>query len=191
MRGMTLLPSPQPPIRTATPHDVPEIVALVESAYRGDSSRAGWTTEADLVDGRRTDIEGVASMVRTPQAQILLAGEPLVGCAYLERRDDDRAYFGMFAVKPSMQSGGIGRTLLDEAERIARDDWACAVMTMNVLTQREELIAWYLRRGYTVTGRRDPFPYGDERFGVPRRDDLAFEVLEKRLRIPPAPSTPA
>ena len=74
--------------------------------------------------------------------------------------------------------------VLRECERIARDDWRLPTMTMTVIDVREELIAWYERRGYRRTGIKKPFPYGDTRFGQPKRDDLRFEVLEKPLRDP-------
>lgn len=168
--------------RTAVPSDVPAIVALVESAYRGDASRAGWTTEADLLDGQRTDADQVMELLASGGSVILLAERDgaLVACCHLERRDD-HAYFGMFAVSPAEQAGGVGRTLLAEAERFARAEWSVPEQRMTVLTAREDLIAWYERRGYRRTGERSPFPYGNERFGLPRRDDLEFETLAKPL----------
>ncbi|GAA2422935.1 GNAT family N-acetyltransferase [Streptomyces macrosporus] len=174
--------------RTASEDDVPALVALVETAYRGEASRAGWTTEADLLDGQRTDPEGVAEIIRTPDSMVLVAerdGRP-VACCQLERRTDEEgepvAYFGMFAVRPTLQGGGLGRAVLAEAERLVRTEWGVREMHMTVITAREELIAWYERRGYVRTGRRSPFPYGDERFGIPRRPDLEFELLVKPLR---------
>jgi ribosomal protein S18 acetylase RimI-like enzyme len=170
--------------RSATSADVPAIVWLVDSAYRGEASRAGWTTEADLLDGQRTDAEAVAEMLREPGSTVLLAeetGGKLVGCCRLERRPAAEAYFGMFSVQPLRQGEGVGRQLLAEAERIARDDWAAAMMIMTVIAQRAELIAWYERRGYRRTGETEPFPYGNERYGIPRRPDLVFAVLAKPL----------
>jgi ribosomal protein S18 acetylase RimI-like enzyme len=168
--------------RYATSADVPAVVALVESAYRGDTSRAGWTTEADLLEGQRTDPEGVAAVVEDPGSRLLLAEHDgdLVACCQLEHRDD-HAYFGMFAVRPRLQGGGVGKAVLAEAERLAGEEWGAREMRMTVISVREELIAWYARRGYARTGTTSPFPYGDERFGVPRRDDLEFELLIKRL----------
>jgi ribosomal protein S18 acetylase RimI-like enzyme len=169
--------------RHATTADVPAIVQLVESAYRGEPSRTGWTTEADLLDGQRTDAEAVAEMLGDPASTLLLAEEAgqLVGCCGLERRPGGEAYFGMFSVQPLRQGGGVGRQLLAEAERLARDDWAATAMVMTVIEQRAELIAWYERRGYRRTGETEPFPYGNERYGVPRRPDLVFAVLAKPL----------
>jgi ribosomal protein S18 acetylase RimI-like enzyme len=170
--------------RNATASDVADVVALVESAYRGDSSRAGWTTEADLLDGQRTDPDAVAEIVASPASRMLLAfddSDRLLACCQLERRDSDVCYFGMFAVSPTLQGAGVGRAMLDEAERIARDEWAAHTMQMTVIRQRADLIAWYVRRGYSETGETRPFPHGDERFGLPRRDDLVFVVLAKPL----------
>lgn len=168
--------------RAATPDDVGAIVALVESAYRGEASRAGWTTEADLLDGRRTGPEDVLAQLARPQSRMLLAerdGE-LLACAHVAV-EDGAGYFGMFSVRPGLQGAGIGGQVLAEAERFARDEFGMDVMRMTVIDLREELIAWYERRGYRRTGIKKPFPYGDERFGLPRRDDLRFEVLEKAL----------
>lgn len=170
--------------RIATPTDVPAIVALVESAYRGQSSRTGWTTEADLLDGQRIDPEGVVEVIKRADSMVLLfeGGAGLLACVHLEKRGGT-GYFGMFAVSPQAQAQGIGRQVLDEVERWARSRWRCEYMTMMVIVQRDDLIRWYERRGYRRTGRYEPFPYGDERFGRPRRDDLRFERLEKMLQI--------
>ncbi|KNB52237.1 GNAT family N-acetyltransferase [Streptomyces caatingaensis] len=171
-----------PTFRFAGAADVPDLVPLIESAYRGDASRTGWTTEADLLDGQRTDEEGVRAVVGDAGSRVLLAeadGEPLA-CCHIEHRGE-HAYFGMFAVSPRRQGGGLGRAVLAEAERVARTEWGVREMHMTVIRQREELIAWYERRGYRRTGRMSPFPYGDERFGIPRRDDLEFELLIKDL----------
>ncbi|MCU1603302.1 MAG: family acetyltransferase [Frankiales bacterium] len=165
-------------IRNATPADVDAVVALVESAYRGESSRAGWTTEADLLDGQRTDPAEVASVVD----HLVVAEDEdgqVVGCCTLVPKDG-YAYFGMFAVRPGLQGGGVGSQLLARAEELAAEHGAKHV-EMTVITSRTELIAYYLRRGYVDTGEHRPFPYGDDRFGRPRRDDLAFTVLVKQL----------
>lgn len=168
--------------RDAVPADAPAVVALVESAYRGESSRAGWTTEADLLDGQRTDVDDVLGLLRDPAGRIVLAERDgvLVGCANL-RREHGAAYFGMFAVRPTLQGQRIGDALLRECERLTREAWALPALRMTVIHTRTELIAWYVRRGYAATGERKPFPYGDPRFGLPRRDDLDFIVLQKAL----------
>ena len=168
--------------RAATPADLDAIVALVTSAYRGDSSRAGWTTEADFLDGNRIDAEVLRADIERPGSRVLLAERDgaLLACAHVSE-DDGAGYFGMFSVVPGLQGGGIGKQVLAECERIARDDWRLPAMRMTVIDIRDELIAFYERRGYRRTGILKPFPYGDERFGLPRRDDLRFEVLEKAL----------
>ncbi|MFB6893246.1 GNAT family N-acetyltransferase [Kitasatospora sp. NPDC056327] len=168
--------------RTATTADVPALLDLVESAYRGDASRAGWTTEADLLAGQRTDTEGVTAAVTHTEGVVLLAeldGE-LLACCQLERRGE-QAYFGMFSVRPGRQGGGLGRAVLAYAERYAAEQWGAVGMEMTVIEQRSELIAWYERRGFARTGVYSPFPYGDERFGIPLRSDLRFEKLTKAL----------
>jgi GNAT superfamily N-acetyltransferase len=172
------------PIRFRRAHagDVDAIVALVESAYRGDVSKTGWTTEADMLDGQRTDALSVATLIGKDGSRILLAerGGFLVACSNIERQGDT-AYFGMFSVRPDLQGGGLGKAMLAEAERVAREEWHSREMQMTVISIRDELMAWYERRGYRRTGRYSPFPYGDERFGIPKRDDLRFETLVKPL----------
>ncbi|MET9624134.1 MULTISPECIES: GNAT family N-acetyltransferase [unclassified Streptomyces] len=168
--------------RDAVEDDVPVLVPLVESAYRGDSSRAGWTTEADILQGQRTDAEGVRAVITTEGSRLLVVEKDgrVIACCQLEHRGD-AAYFGMFAVSPALQGAGLGRLIITEAERRVREIWGVREMHMTVISVREELIAWYERRGYRRTGRMTPFPYGDERFGVPQRDDLQFELLVKEL----------
>ncbi len=170
--------------RAATPADIDAVVALVESAYRGEASRAGWTTEADLLDGRRTGADDIESILARPQSQVLLAERDgrLLACAHVAV-EDGAGYFGMFSVDPTMQGGGIGKGVLAEAERIVANQWRCPRMRMTVIDVRDELIAFYERRGYVRTGERKPFPYGDPRFGLPKRPDLRFEVLEKFLQV--------
>ncbi|HKV65031.1 MAG TPA: GNAT family N-acetyltransferase [Rhodanobacteraceae bacterium] len=174
--------------RAAVQADVGAIVALTESAYRGDASRAGWTTEADLLDGQRTDAAEVAALITNPDVRLLLAerdGQLLASCV-LERLSGEHAgdsYFGMFSVRPEAQGNGTGRALLAEAECVARDEWQAKTMRMSVIDARAELIAWYERRGYRRTGEYKPFPYGDPRFGIPKRDDLRFEWLVKELGL--------
>jgi ribosomal protein S18 acetylase RimI-like enzyme len=168
--------------RNATPADADAVIALVESAYRGDTSRAGWTTEADFLDGRRTGPDDVLAQIERPHSRILLAEREgqLLACAHAAV-EDGAGYFGMFSVQPGLQNTGIGKAMLAQAERIAREDWQLPTMRMTVIDIRAELIAWYERRGYRRTGITKPFPYGDARFGIPKRDDLRFEILEKVL----------
>jgi len=191
------MPADSPTFRNARLEDVEAIVQLVESAYRGDSSRAGWTTEADLLDGQRTDREEVASLTRDDEARLLLAhlAQQLVGCVLVRRSDahgaptthgllparERVAHIGMFAVQPTLQSRGLGSALLEEAERVARAELAVTRAEMTVIEQRLDLLPWYERRGYRRTGASEPFPYGNPRFGLPRRPDLRFLVLAKAL----------
>lgn len=178
--------APELRFRAARNADIDAIVALAESAYRGDASRAGWTTEADLLDGQRTDAREVAELIANPAVRLLLAERDgrLLACCVVERLSDEHAgdaYFGMFSVRPEAQGNGTGRALLAEGERVARDEWHARAMRMSVIDARNELIAWYERRGYRRTGEYKPFPYGDPRFGIPKRDDLRFEWLVKIL----------
>jgi len=169
--------------RTATRAEAPVIAALVESAYRGDASRAGWTTEADFLHGRRTDVAEIEALLASEGGRFVLFERDgaVVASCYIERQGPV-CYFGMFSVHPPFQGTGIGRLMIGEVERIAREEWACERVEMTVIDIRDELIAWYERRGYARTGRTKPFPYGDERFGIPQRDDLRFEYLAKELR---------
>ena len=175
-------------LRAARREDAASLSALVNSAYRGDSSRVGWTTEADLLGGQRTDPEALREFIAAGEAngdRVLLvhegAGVPTIdACVQLERHGDE-AYLGMFTVRPTLQGGGLGRLLLAGAEQDARRRWGVAAVHMTVIAQRHELIAWYERRGYRATGETAPFPYGDARFGEPLRPDLHFMVLRKAL----------
>ncbi|MEV0321395.1 GNAT family N-acetyltransferase [Streptomyces sp. NPDC050658] len=168
--------------RDATDADVDTLVALIESAYRGDSSRTGWTTEADILEGQRTDPQGVADVITSPSSRLLTVERDgrVVACCQLEHRGE-YAYFGMFAVSPELQGAGLGKVIIAEAERTVRETWGAREMHMTVISVREDLIAWYERRGYRRTGKMTPFPYGDERFGIPQRADLQFELLVKEL----------
>ena len=170
--------------RPASLGDVDAVVALVDSAYRGETSRAGWTTEADLLDGQRTDAEQVSDIVRAEGSVVLLAQQDgaVAACCELRHWGRDVAYFGMFAVRPGLQGRGVGRALIREAERHAVERWQATVMRMTVIRQRTELIGWYERLGYAATGEVVPFPYGDRRFGRPLRDDLEFIVLTRALQ---------
>jgi ribosomal protein S18 acetylase RimI-like enzyme len=170
-------------VRTAEVADTDAVTALVQRAYRGDSSRVGWTTEADLLDGQRTDPAEVAAKVASETGEVLVAVDGqgvIVACCELEPRSDG-AYFGMFAVEPALQSAGIGRLMLEAAEARARERWSATSVQMTVIAQRTELIEWYERRGYRRTGEQQPFPYGDASKGLPRREDLAFVVLRKEM----------
>lgn len=180
-------------LRPARRDEADALSALVNSAYRGDPSRVGWTTEADLLGGQRTDPAALREFMaagETALDRVLLVYEGTAGgtgldrlpeaCVQLERRGDD-AYLGMLTVQPVRQASGLGKRLLDAAEGWAAARWGTRRIIMTVITQRPELIAWYERRGYNATGETAPFPYGDTRFGEPKRPDLQFIVLRKPL----------
>jgi len=168
--------------RAANIDDIDALVVLVTSAYRGDVSKQGWTTEADFLDGNRIDRDVLRKDIERPRSTVLIAERDgaMLACAHV-CEEDGAGYFGMFSVQPNLQGGGVGKAVLEEAERIVRDDWGLPAMRMTVIDIRDELIAFYVRRGYALTGIKKPFPYGDPRYGIPKRDDLRFEVLEKRL----------
>ena len=166
------------------PEDLPRLVEFVNAAYRGESSKAGraWTTEADLLDGQRVDLQALEELLpKDGRSTILLLeqGHELLACVNLRRLDNDMAYLGMLTVSPHHQNSGLGRELLDRAEAWCRDQWGTRGMEMTVIQLRQELIQWYQRRGYHPSGEMRPFPYGNSRFGLPRRSDLKFVVLQK------------
>jgi GNAT superfamily N-acetyltransferase len=169
-------------IRFATTGDLLPLRALVESAYRGDSARRGWTHEADLLGGQRTDEATLGAIVADLQQRILLAEREgvLVGCVQLTSKGDGTAYLGLLAVDPELQAGGIGAQLIASCEDAARTEFGANRMEMTVIDGRAELIAYYQRKGYVLTGERRSFPMGDERFGLPTQE-LEFVVLEKPL----------
>ncbi|ANF57004.1 GNAT family N-acetyltransferase [Halotalea alkalilenta] len=170
-----------PLVRDAAEGDVAELVALVTEAYHVIDA-GGWTTEASLLGGQRIDPLLLRRDIQRPRSRVIVAERDgrLLGCGHLALADGEGS-FGMFAVRPSLQGEGIGRLLLGEAECLARDWLDVEWLRITVIEQRGELIEWYQRRGFCRSGVYKPFPYGDERFGVPLRDDLRFEVLEKRL----------
>lgn len=177
-----------PDLRTATTDDVDAIVAVVEAAYRGEPTQSAWTTEAHLLGGQRVDAAMVTDAVTGPDSVVTVATDPdsgdVVACCEVARPDErGHSVLGMFAVDPRLQAAGIGRRVLAAGEQAAADLGATAV-ELHVFEVRTELIDWYRRRGYRSTDERLPFPYGDERFGEPRRDDLWFSVLVKPLGAP-------
>ncbi len=170
-----------PLIEPATEQDIPALLKLVNSAYRGDSSRAGWTSEADLLDGIRTTTAALQEMLTHPDATILLcknADGEIIGCVYLEQLSLSM-YLGMLSVSPNLQARGIGKQLLFGAEEYAMTK-ECTTMQMTVISVRSELIAWYERHGYFKTGETEPFPTDEENFGIPKQK-LEFIVLKKLL----------
>lgn len=169
--------------RLAEPADIPALHALIESAYRGDAARVGWTHEADLLDGQRTDADALAAMLADPDQRILIsaAGGETIGCVAVQAKRPDAAYLGMLTVRPDRQAGGLGRTMIAAAERLAKDSFGASCMEMTVIRQRSDLIAYYERRGYAATGERRPFPHHNPRFGEPRTPDLEFVVLARSI----------
>lgn len=169
--------------RIAGVDDAPALHRLVEGAYRGDSARRGWSHEADLLGGQRIDVEALEEVLADPTRVIVLAeeGPVLVGCVQLNDLGPQGVYLGLLSVDPARQAGGLGRALLAEAERVAVERLGARRIEMTVIRHRSELIAWYERRGYALTGATAPFPMDDPRFGLPKRDDLSFVVMEKRL----------
>jgi ribosomal protein S18 acetylase RimI-like enzyme len=165
----------------AVPSDADAIAELVNSAYRGERSKKGWTTEADLLDGTRTDATILQEIIETDGHTVLkcMWENSLVGCVELVINGTEM-YVGMLTAKPDLQGSGIGKTLLHAAEDEARAK-KCEKITMTVISVRIELIAWYERHGYVNTGERKPFPKTDPRFGLPKQL-LEFTVLEKKIQ---------
>lgn len=172
-------------IRTAQEQDIAALHKLVESAYRGDSARRGWTHEADLLDGQRTDAEALRDIIGDEDQTVLLAmdGQGIAGCVQVVRVDEALAYLGLLTVDPDRQAGGLGKLLLGAAEQYALTSWQANTMEMTVIRQRTDLIAYYERRGYALTGEHRPFPHGEPRFGLPKTPELEFAVLRKELGI--------
>ena len=168
------------PITTATIEDIPQLVSLINSAYRGEASKQGWTTEADLLEGDlRTDIPTLTSLMNEPGSMVLkyFTGEGILGSVYL-RKQERGLYLGMLTVSPQKQAAGIGKELMEAAEAVAKEK-NCSCIYMNVISIRSELIAWYERQGYYKTGETKPLP-ADTRFGKPTRA-LEFAIMEKTL----------
>lgn len=171
--------------RAANTADIPVLHRLIEGAYRGDSAKRGWTHEADLLGGQRTDPDKLAEIVADANHLILVASEEedetLIGCVDVTRVGDGVCYLGMLTVDPALQANGLGRLLIAAAENAAVNHFSARTMEMTVIKQRGELIAYYERRGYVQTGEKRPFPMDDERFGLPKTQELEFVVLEKAL----------
>lgn len=148
-------------IRPATAADLPRLHPVIERAYRGESAKAGWTHEADLiVEGERTDLDTLTGIVADPDSRLLIAleGEAPIGCVHVANRGGGLAYLGLLCIDPTLQAGGLGRQLIAAAEATARDTFGADRMEMTVIDRRVELIAWYERRGYANTGEQRDFP---------------------------------
>lgn len=167
-------------IQPARKIDAAALSQLVNSAYRGDSSRKGWTTEADLLDGSRTDARAIEDLIAREGTVLLkyTEGDSILGCVELNQQGS-QLYLGMLTVKPDLQGKGIGKKLLVAAEAEARMR-NCSKIFMTVISVRQELIDWYIRHGYHDTGKRKPFQVPDSRWGIPKTK-LEFAVLEKEL----------
>ncbi|MFZ6753845.1 GNAT family N-acetyltransferase [Undibacterium sp. Dicai25W] len=169
--------------RHASNEDAEVVAQLVNSAYRGETSRQGWTTEADLLEGSRIFAAEVLEIIAARDSVILLClqEQEIIGCVHLQK-NDDAAYLGMFVVRPNLQGNGIGKHFMQTAEQHAHKLWGINKIWMTVISVREELIAYYQRRGYLRTGRFKPFPKdnGKEQMLV---DNLQFEEMEKKLTV--------
>ena len=168
-------------IKIATKEDIPHLEKLVNGAYRGESSKKGWTTEADLLGGIRTNQDVLSGMINRGDSIVLKcinAKNELVGCVYLQNKEE-KLYLGMLTVAPDIQAQGIGKKLLQASEEYAQTQ-QCSAITITVISLRKELIKWYERRGYKATGEKKPFPSNDPRFGLPKQE-LEFIVMEKKL----------
>ncbi|HEX4046469.1 MAG TPA: GNAT family N-acetyltransferase [Elusimicrobiota bacterium] len=169
--------------RTADARDAAALVPFVNGGYRGESSKRGWTTEADLLGGQRTDPEKMRETIEAAGSRVELAfaeDGTLLGCVHLKREPDGSCYLGMLTVDPARQAGGIGKLIMAHCDAVARG-WGCRRMRMTVISVRAELIAYYERRGYAKTGVTEPFPEDDPRFGLPKVRGLTFVELAKPL----------
>jgi len=180
----------QPAFRYAIQADVGPLVALIEHAYRAPETAGRWDSESHLLTGPRTSQAEIEGLVADPYSRFLIAeiGGRLAGCCLIQKRGatecsdkagTDGAYFGMFAIDTTVRSEGLGKTILAEAERRARELWKVNAMVMTVINVRTELIAWYQRRGYLLTGARIPFPFS-ETSGETTRD---FDLVEMRKEL--------
>lgn len=165
--------------------DYPAIINLVNAAYRGHGAVESWNIESGIIEGTRlTDSLLREDLAAKPHAHFLVHRHPesraIIGTVWLEPVDRDAWYLGLFTIDPALQRQHLGRALLSAAEGFAKERGARCIR-MGVLNVRDALIAWYERRGYSRTGKTEPFPYGDNRFGKPLRDNLVFTILEKQF----------
>lgn len=166
------------PLRLGTIADVPAIHALVERGYR-DSSVGGWTSEADLFDGARTDAASLVAIIADPQQEMLVAADDagVFACVVIARKGSDSAYLGLLCVDPDRQAAGIGRRLIAAAEREAARRFGATRVEMTVIDCRDELIAYYGRRGYVPTGEVRALPDGAGATRIP----VALCVLARSI----------
>lgn len=165
-------------ITKATAEDIPALNALINSAYRGESSKKGWTTEANLLEGLRTTEQELNETIQNTKNTILKFTESnqIVGCVLLIEKEF-KLYLGMLTVCPNLQNSGIGKKLLQQAE-IHATKLGLPKILMTVISVREELISWYKRNGYLDTGEREPFPVSDVHISISEHP-LEFIILEK------------
>jgi ribosomal protein S18 acetylase RimI-like enzyme len=172
-------------LERASDSDFPAIISLVNAAYRGTGAVESWNIETGIIEGTRlTESLLREDMASRPDARLMVTRDPeshaIIGTVWLEPRHDDVWYLGLFTIEPALQKAHLGRALLSAAEDFAMAHGAKSIR-MSVLGVRTALISWYERRGYHRTGETEPYPYGDNRFGTPLRDDLSFVILVKQL----------
>jgi ribosomal protein S18 acetylase RimI-like enzyme len=171
-------------LNPAVEADYPEIIDLVNLAYRGTGPSASWNIENFIEGQRLNDSLLREDLAAKPETHLLTCRDdpdgPLLGTVLLDPKKDGVWYLGLLTVRPDLQKRKLGRALLAAAENFAKERGARCIQ-MTVINVRDILIAWYERRGYTLIDETRPFPYGDERFGKPLRDDLYFVVLQKDL----------
>lgn len=170
-------------LRPAVDADAAGIAALVNRAYRGETSRAGWTTEADLLEGVRTLPAEVQALIAQPAVWILtgwLDGQ-LIGTLCAEWHAETQVvHLGLIAVEPSLQNRGIGKALIKSAEQHARQQWQAQFSQMAVIHLRSALICFYQRLGYQPTGETRAFPYQPAMWQA-KVKDLQLILLRKAL----------
>ena len=165
----------------ATLADIPQLAALIERAYRGPEAAKGWTNESELLTGPRSSPAEIEGLIREADTRFATAyeGDKLVGCALIRNEGDGGSYFGMFAIDPDAQGGGLGKAMVARCEAAARELWGAKSMKLTVISLRAKLIEWYERRGFVQTGEHEPFPF-DSATGA-LRTDFDLTVLRKTL----------
>lgn len=172
-----LMPESPLAIRPATPADLALLHPVIERAYRGDAARGGWTHEADLIEGARTDLATLEAILAAPDSRLLVAERDgaIIGCVQISDRGAGLAYLGLLCIDPVLQAAGLGRQLIAAAEAEAGVTFATSAIEMTVIDSRHELVAYYERRGYRRTGERRAFP-------IPLDPPLSMVVLAKELQ---------
>lgn len=168
--------------RTASHTDVLALEKLINSAYRGEHSKKGWTTEADLLGGQRTDAQTLTEILETPdnQIEIMLDDNLLIGCAHLRIEAKSTLYFGMLTIEPTFQARGLGKLMINHIEKMGKRK-NLHFIRMTVIQVRKELIAFYERRGFKASGNQQEFPSHDPRFGIPKNQELILIEYTKSI----------